>query len=406
MNFDFSKIRSDFPNLQAKVNSKPLIYLDNAATTHKPEVVLESMNQFYTSQNSNAHSEHFLASQVTQSYEIARENIKKFLNAGADYELIFTKSATEAINLVASSFEEFLPVKSRILLTEMEHHANLIPWQVEAQKRNLDLDFLSVNQNGELALDDLESKLEHTSLISLVQISNVLGTINPAAQIIAKAHCQNTPVLIDGTQAVQHLEINIDELDPDFYVFSGHKVFGPLGVGCLIAKKKYLEKMPPYQTGGDMIKEVFLEHSTYAEIPHKFEAGTQNFAGIIGLEKALEYLTELRKNYNLVGYENYLWQLATLELKKIPGLKIFGDNQIKASIISFYIEGVSSYDLGTLLDLQGIAIRVGKHCTQPLLRKFGLESVCRISPCFYNTETEIRFTVEKIREITEKLRSK
>jgi cysteine desulfurase/selenocysteine lyase len=405
MNPDTSKIRSDFPNLQVKVNNKPLVYLDNAATTHKPKVVLEALNNFYASQNSNAHSEHTLASQVTQNYENARENIKKFLNAGDQYELIFTKSATEAINLVASSFGEFLPAKSKILLTETEHHANLVPWQVVAQKRGLNLDFLSVTEAGELDLSDLEKKLINTSLVSFVQISNVLGTINPAAKIISKSHQKNIPVLIDGTQAIQHLEVDIDKLDPDFYVFSGHKVFGPLGVGCLIAKKKYLEKMPPYQTGGDMIREVFLTHTTYAQIPHKFEAGTQNFAGIIALEKALQYLAELRQKYDLSGYEKHLLELTTSELKKIPGLKIFGDNTTKASIISFYIEGVNNYDLGTLLDLSGIAIRVGQHCTQPLLRKFGLESVCRISPCFYNTEQEILFTVDKIREIVAKLKS-
>jgi cysteine desulfurase/selenocysteine lyase len=381
------------------------VYLDNAATTHKPKVVLDTLNNFYASQNSNAHSEHFLASQVTQNYETARENIKKFLNAGDRYELIFTKSATEAINLVASSFGEFLPAKSKILLTETEHHANLVPWQVVAQKRDLNLDFLSVTEVGELELSDLENKLINTSLVSFVQISNALGTINPAAKIISKAHQKNIRVLIDGTQAVQHLEVDIDKLDPDFYVFSGHKVFGPLGVGCLIAKKKYLEKMPPYQTGGDMIREVFLTHTTYAQLPHKFEAGTQNFAGIIALEKALQYLGELRQNYDLSGYEKHLLELTTLELKKIPGLKIFGDNPTKASIISFYIEDVNNYDLGTLLDLSGIAIRVGQHCTQPLLRKFGLESVCRISPCFYNTEQEILFTVDKIREIVAKLKS-
>jgi cysteine desulfurase/selenocysteine lyase len=405
MNLDTSKIRSDFPNLEVKVNNKPLVYLDNAATTHKPKVVLEALNNFYANQNSNAHSEHTLASQITQNYETARENIKKFLNAGDQYELIFTKSATEAINLVASSFGEFLPVKSRILLTETEHHANLVPWQVVAQKRDLNLDFLSVTEVGELELSDLENKLINTSLVSFVQISNALGTINPAAKIISKAHQKNIRVLIDGTQAVQHLEVDIDKLDPDFYVFSGHKVFGPLGVGCLIAKKKYLEKMPPYQTGGDMIREVFLTHTTYAQIPHKFEAGTQNFAGIIALEKALQYLAELRQKYDLSGYEKHLLELTTSELKKIPGLKIFGDNTTKASIISFYIEGVNNYDLGTLLDLSGIAIRVGQHCTQPLLRKFGLESVCRISPCFYNTEQEILFTVDKIREIVAKLKS-
>jgi cysteine desulfurase/selenocysteine lyase len=381
------------------------VYLDNAATTHKPKVVLDTLNNFYASQNSNAHSEHTLASQVTQNYENARENIKKFLNAGDQYELIFTKSATEAINLVASSFGEFLPAKSKILLTETEHHANLVTWQVVAQKRGLNLDFLSVTEAGELDLSDLEKKLINTSLVSFVQISNALGTINPAAKIISKAHQKNIRVLIDGTQAVQHLEVDIDKLDPDFYVFSGHKVFGPLGVGCLIAKKKYLEKMPPYQTGGDMIREVFLTHTTYAQIPHKFEAGTQNFAGIIALEKALQYLAELRQKYDLSGYEKHLLELTTSELKKIPGLKIFGDNTTKASIISFYIEGVNNYDLGTLLDLSGIAIRVGQHCTQPLLRKFGLESVCRISPCFYNTEQEILFTVDKIREIVAKLKS-
>ena len=405
MNFDTSKIRSDFPNLQVKVNNKPLVYLDNAATTHKPKVVIEALNNFYASQNSNAHSEHFLASQVTLNYENARENIKKFLNAGDQYELIFTKSATEAINLVVSSFGEFLPVKSRILLTEMEHHANLVPWQVVARKRDLNMSFLSVTEAGELDLSELESKFINTSLVSFVQVSNVLGTINPATKITSKAHQKNIPVLIDGTQAIQHLEVNVDKLDPDFYVFSGHKVFGPLGVGCLIAKKKYLEKMPPYQTGGDMVKEVFLTHTTYAELPHKFEAGTQNFAGIIALEKALQYLAQLRQNYDLSGYEKHLLELTTSELKKIPGLKIFGDNKIKASIISFYIEGVNNYDLGTLLDLSGIAIRVGQHCTQPLLRKFGLESVCRISPCFYNTEKEILCTVEKIREIVAKLKS-
>lgn len=404
MNLDTSKIRFDFPNLKVLVGNKPLVYLDNAATTHKPNEVLEALNNFYTNQNSNAHSEHTLASQVTQNYETARENIKKLLNAGDQYELIFTKSATEAINLVASCFGEFLPSKSKILLSEMEHHANLVPWQIAAQKRDLGLDFLEVDDHGELNLGSLENKLENTNLVSVVQVSNVLGTINPVAKIISVAHQKNIPVLIDGTQAVQHLQVDIDKLDPDFYVFSGHKVFGPLGVGCLIAKKKYLEKMSPYQTGGDMIKEVFLTYTTYAQIPHKFEAGTQNFAGIIALEKALQYLVELRQNYDISGYEKELLELTNLELKKIPGLHIFGDNKNKTSIVSFYIEGVNNYDLGTLLDLSGIAIRVGQHCTQPLLRKFGLESVCRISPCFYNTKEEILFTVEKIREIVGKLK--
>jgi cysteine desulfurase/selenocysteine lyase len=390
--FDVDKIRKDFPILSRLVNNKPLVYLDNAATTQKSRSVINSITEYYTYENANIHRGlHFLSELATELYENSRLKIKEFINALSVSEIIFTRGATEGINLVANSLLDANHFNERdeIIISHMEHHSNIVPWQLIAKKKNLKLKVVPVNDNGEFIFEEFEKLItEKTKLVSVVHISNTLGTINPVKEIIRKAHKYNIPVLLDGAQAAPHIKIDVQNLGCDFYVFSGHKIFGPTGIGVLYGKTEYLEKMPPYQGGGDMIREVTFEKTTFDDLPQKFEAGTPNIVGGIALGTAIDYLRQFNWN-DFVKHEEMLLKYATEKLSSIEGLKIIGTAKNKSSVISFVIDGIHPYDIGTIIDTHGIAIRTGHHCTQPLIKRFNLPATARASFTFYNKKEEI-----------------
>lgn len=390
--FDVYEIRKDFPILNLEVNGKPLCYLDNAATTHKPDIVIEGMNHYYTHENANIHRGlHFLSEAATQAYENARMKIKEYINAMSASEIIFVRGATEAINLVAATmgFGKFIGEGDEIIISNMEHHANIVPWQMLCERVGAKLKVIPINENGELILEEYEKLLnEKTKMVSIVHISNSLGTINPIKEIIDRAHKFNVPVLIDGAQTVQHTRIDVQDLDCDFFVFSGHKVFGPTGTGVLYGKTSYLNELPPYQGGGDMIRTVSFEQTTFDGLPNKFEAGTPNIVGGIGLGVALLYMNSFDIN-DIMEYETKLLEYATNKLLQIDGLKIIGTAKEKASVISFVIDGIHAYDIGTMLDTYGIAIRTGHHCSQPTMKRFGVSATARASFVLYNTFEEV-----------------
>ena len=390
--FDVDEIRKDFPILTRLVNDKPLVYLDNAATTQKPKQVINSISDYYTYENANIHRGlHFLSELATELYENSRLKIKEFINALSVSEIIFTRGATEGINLVANSLLDANHFNERdeIIISHMEHHSNIVPWQLIAKKKNLKLKVVPVNDNGEFIFEEFEKLItEKTKLVSVVHISNTLGTINPVKEIIRKAHEYNIPVLLDGAQAAPHIKIDVQNLGCDFYVFSGHKIFGPTGIGVLYGKTEYLEKMPPYQGGGDMIREVTFEKTTFDDLPQKFEAGTPNIVGGIALGTAIDYLRQFNWN-DFLYHEKMLLDYATEKLSAIDGLKIIGTAKNKSAVISFIIEGIHPYDIGTIIDTHGIAIRTGHHCTQPLIKRFNLPATARASFTFYNKKEEI-----------------
>lgn len=390
--FDVEKIREDFPILKRLVNDKPLVYLDNAATSQKPQVVIDALNQYYTFDNANIHRGlYFLSELATDQYETARLKVKEFINALSASEIIFVRGATEAINLVASTLcrAKIFNSGDEVIITHMEHHANIVPWQLITDRKQIKLKVIPINDNGELDLDAYQSLFsEKTKLVSVVHISNTLGTINPVKKIIEIAHSKGVPVLVDGAQSVPHLKVDVQELDADFYVFSGHKVFGPTGIGVLYGKTEFLEMMPPYQGGGSMIRSVSFEKTTYDDLPGKFEAGTPNIAGAIGLGAAIDYLNQFDRNVITV-YENTLLKYATEKLSEVEGLRIIGNAKEKASVISFVIDGIHPYDIGTIIDTDGIAIRTGHHCTQPIMERFNVPATARASFSFYNTKEEI-----------------
>ena len=390
--FDVYDIRKDFPILNLEVNGKPLCYLDNAATTHKPDIVIEGMRHYYTHENANIHRGlHFLSEAATQSYENARLKVKEYINAMSSSEIIFVRGATEAINLVAATmgFGKFIGEGDEIIVSNMEHHANIVPWQMLCERVGAKLKVIPINYDGELILEEYEKLLnEKTKMVSIVHISNSLGTINPIKEVIERAHKFNVPVLIDGAQTVQHSRIDVQDLDCDFFVFSGHKVFGPTGTGVLYGKTSYLNQLPPYQGGGDMIRTVTFEKTTFDDIPRKFEAGTPNIAGGIALGAAIDYVMQFDRS-ELAEYENELLVYGTERLSQIEGLRIIGTAKEKASVISFVIEGIHPYDIGTIIDTDGIAIRTGHHCTQPIMQRFNLPATARASFAFYNTKEEI-----------------
>ncbi|MFA3782701.1 SufS family cysteine desulfurase [Melioribacteraceae bacterium 4301-Me] len=390
--FNINEVREDFPILKRLVNDKPLVYLDNAATTQKPQVVIDSLNHYYTYDNANIHRGlYFLSELATESYENARLKVKEFINALSSSEIIFVRGATEAINLVANSFfmGKYFNDGDEIIISAMEHHSNIVPWQLIQNKIDLKLRVIPMNDAGELDIDEYEKMFSSkTKLVSVVYISNSLGTINPVKKITEIAHKNNVPVLLDAAQAVPHIKIDVQELDCDFLVFSGHKVFGPTGIGVLYGKTEYLESMPPYQGGGDMIRTVSFEKTTFDDLPHKFEAGTPNIAGGIGLGAAIDYLNQFDRN-ELTNYEKLLLDYATEKLHEVEGLKIIGTAKEKASVISFVINGIHPYDIGTIIDTDGIAIRTGHHCTQPVMTRFNLSATARASFAFYNTKEEI-----------------
>lgn len=388
--FSVREIRQDFPALRQQIYGKNLIYFDNGATSQKPQLVLDAINQYYSKNNANIHrGVHFMSQQATSEYENSREYIKTYINAEKQEEIIFTKGTTDGINLVAFSYGSLLSAGDEILISAMEHHSNIVPWQLLCERKGLILKVIPVNSRGELKLDVYEELLSSkTKLVAVTHISNTLGTINPLKTIIDKAHAAGAKVLVDGAQSIQHTKIDVQDLDCDFFVFSGHKVFGPTGIGVLYGKEDLLDKMPPYQGGGDMIAKVTFERTTYNELPFKFEAGTPHIAGGICLGTALQYLNQ----FNIEEVEQYERSLADYAqdlISTFEGVKIIGTAKDKTSVVSFHVDGLHPFDIGTLLDKQGIAVRTGHHCTQPLMDIFKIPGTIRASFAFYNTREEI-----------------
>lgn len=388
---DVSRIRRDFPILSRKVHGKPLIYFDNAASSQKPARVIDAVAKYYSEEHSNVHrGVHYLSSCATEKYEAIREKVSKFINSTYPHEIIFTKGTTESINLVAFSFgKKFIRENDEVIISAMEHHSNIVPWQMICEEKKARLRIISVNDSGEISLEEFENLLnEKTKIVAVSHISNTLGTINPVKRIIDIAHKAGVPVLVDGAQAVPHFQVDVRELDADFYAFSSHKMFGPTGIGVLYGKEQFLDVMPPYQGGGDMIKNVTFEKTLYNSLPFKYEAGTPNIAGVMGLGAAIGYLDEIGL-YNISQYEHELLNDATRKLLGIEGLKIIGTAREKAAVISFLVENTHPYDIGVILDQMGIAVRTGHHCTQPLMERYGIPGTVRASFAFYNTFEEI-----------------
>jgi cysteine desulfurase/selenocysteine lyase len=385
------------------VHGKPLVYLDSAATSQKPKVVIDTVTQYYLAENSNVHRGiHFLSEQATRAFEDSRAKVARFLNASTAQEIIFVRGATEGINLVAQSFGRMrVKAGDEIIISAMEHHSNIVPWQILCQETGAVLRVVPINDRGEFLVDEYAKLLSpKTRLVSVVHVSNALGTINPVKRIVEMAHRQGVPVLIDGAQAAPHLAIDVQELDCDFYVFSSHKLFGPTGVGVVYGKAHHLEAMPPYQGGGDMILSVTFEKTLYNVIPFKFEAGTPHIAGVIGLGAAIDYLDGVGLD-RIAAYESGLLAYATETVSAVPGVRLIGTAKEKASIVTFVLEGVHAHDIGTILDQEGIAIRTGHHCAQPVLQRFGVPATARASLAFYNTRGEIDALVRGIRKVTE-----
>ena len=394
----FKNIKKDFPILEQKVNGKNLVYLDSAATTQKPKEVINSLNNYYKETNSNIHrGVHTLSQKATEKYEKAREMIANFIDATSSKEIIFVRGATEAVNLVASSYvKPLLMENDEIIISQMEHHANIVPWQMVCEEKKAKLKIIPIDENGELIINKFNELInKKTKFISLNHVSNSLGTINPIKKIIHIAHQKNIKIMIDGAQAVQHLEISMKDIDADFYCFSGHKMYAPTGIGILYGKKELLEQMPPYQGGGDMIKSVTFEKTTYNDIPNRFEAGTPNISGAIALGKAIEYINKIGIS-NINKHEEDLLNYATSKLKKINKVKIIGEAKEKAAVISFIIEGIHPHDIGTIMDSHGIAIRAGHHCTQPIMDFYNVTATARASFAIYNTKEDVDELVKAI----------
>ena len=391
MFYDVQKIREDFPILSRSVYNKPLIYLDNGATTQKPRQVVESITDEYYSVNANVHrGVHFLSQQATNLHEASRETVRKFINARSISEIVFTRGTTESINLVASTFADSqMKEGDEVIVSVMEHHSNIVSWQLQAARKGIVLKVIPMNDRGELLLDEYEKLFSiRTRLVSVAHVSNVLGTINPVKEMIATAHAHGVPVLIDGAQSIPHMPIDVQDLDADFYVFSGHKVYGPTGIGVLYGKETWLDKLPPYQGGGEMIKNVSFEHTTFNELPFKFEAGTPDYIGSTALAKALDYVSAIGMD-KIAAYEHELTVYAMNRLKEIPGMRIFGEAEHKGGVISFLVGNIHHFDMGTLLDRLGIAVRTGHHCAEPLMHRMGIEGTVRASLGLYNTKEEI-----------------
>lgn len=401
--YDIKKIRNDFPILKTLVHGKPLVYLDNAATTQKPQYVIDKTNNYYEKYNSNVHrGVHALSQKATEEFESARIIIKNFINALGKNEIIFTRGTTESINLVASSYGKTnIKEGDEIIISTMEHHSNIVPWQMLCAEKNAKLRVIPINDDGEIIFEEFEKMInEKTRFVSVVYASNTLGTVNPVKRIIDLAHSYNIPVLLDAAQAVNHLRIDVQELNCDFLAFSGHKLYGPTGIGILYGKVNFLEAMPPYQGGGDMISKVTFEHTTYNELPHKFEAGTPDIAGAIGLGAAIEYIEKIGLE-NIAYHENILLEYATKAVQEFSGLRIIGTAKEKIGVLSFHFENVHPHDVGTFLDFEGVAIRTGHHCTQPLMQRFGIPATSRASFGMYNTIEEVDILVNGLKKILE-----
>lgn len=402
--WNIQEIRADFPILARTVYGKPLVYLDNGATTQKPRQVVDAITDEYCNTNANVHrGVHFLSQQATELHEAGRETVRKFINARSTNEIVFTRGTTESINLLAATFcRSQMQEGDEVVVSVMEHHSNIVPWQLQAMQRGIRLRVIPMNDRGELLPDEYEKLFSYrTKLVCITHVSNVLGTINPVRQMIAAAHAHGVPVLVDGAQGIPHMLVDMQVLDADFYVFSGHKIYGPTGVGVLYGKEDWLDKLPPYQGGGEMIRHVSFEKTTFNELPYKFEAGTPDYIGVTGLARALDYVSALGMG-RIAAYERELVLYAVRRLRGIPGMRIFGEAGEKGSVISFLVDSIHHFDMGTLLDRLGIAVRTGHHCAQPLMARLGIEGTVRVSFGLYNTKEEIDMLaagIERVRRM-------
>ncbi len=400
--YDIAKIRADFPILQRTVYGKPLVYLDNGATTQKPRQVVESITDEYYSVNANVHrGVHFLSQQATNLHEASRETVRKFINARTTAEIVFTRGTTEGINLVASTFADSqMQAGDEVIVSVMEHHSNIVSWQLQVARKGIVLKVIPMNDRGELLLDEYERLFTpRTRIVSVTHVSNVLGTVNPVDELVRIAHAHGVPVLVDGAQSIPHMPVDVQALDADFYVFSGHKVYGPTGIGVLYGKEAWLDRLPPYQGGGEMIRNVSFEKTTFNDLPFKFEAGTPDYIGSTALAKALDYVSAIGME-EIHAYEQELTAYATERLKSVPGMRIFGEAEQKCSVISFLVGRIHHFDMGTLLDRLGIAVRTGHHCAEPLMHRLGIEGTVRASLGLYNTKEEIDHLVAGIGRIS------
>ena len=400
--YDIEKIREDFPILSRTVYNKPLVYLDNGATTQKPHCVVESITDEYYSVNSNVHrGVHFLSQQATNLHEASRETVRRFINARSTSEIVFTRGTTESINLVAATFADSqMKEGDEVIVSVMEHHSNIVSWQLQAARKGIVLKVIPMNDRGELLIDEYEKLFSsRTRIVSVAHVSNVLGTVNPVKEIIKIAHAHGVPVLVDGAQSIPHLPVDVQDLDADFFVFSGHKVYGPTGIGVLYGKENWLDRLPPYQGGGEMIKNVSFEKTTFNELPFKFEAGTPDYIGSTALAKALDYVSAIGMD-NIAAYEHELTDYAIARMKEIEGMRIFGEAEQRGGVISFLVGNIHHLDMGTLLDRLGIAVRTGHHCAEPLMRRLGIEGTVRASFGLYNTKAEVDALVAGIARVS------
>ncbi len=405
MSFPIDTIRAGFPALNQQIYKRPLVYFDNAATTQKPRQVIDAIRKYYEEDNCNIHrGVHYLSVKATEAYEETRKEIRQFIHAKHTHEIIFTRGTTESVNLVASSFgKKYLRAGDEVITTLMEHHSNFVPWQQLCLERGAILRVAGILENGELNMEELRQMIgEKTRLVAVTHASNVLGTINPVKEIISVAHAAGVPVLVDGAQAVPHMPVDVQDLDADFYCFSGHKMYGPMGIGVLYGKEKLLEELPPYQMGGEMVKEVFTSHTIFNDLPFKFEAGTPNVEGVMGLQAAIKYILDLGPA-EIARREHELLEYATERLSAIPGLRIFGTASRKASLVSFLVGNIHPFDMGTIIDKMGIAVRTGHHCAQPVIDHFGIPGTVRASFSFYNTLEEIGLLVQAVKRAKEML---
>lgn len=400
--YDIEKIREDFPILSRTVYNKPLVYLDNGATTQKPRCVVESITDEYYSVNSNVHrGVHFLSQQATNLHEASRETVRRFINARSTSEIVFTRGTTESINLVAATFADSqMKEGDEVIVSVMEHHSNIVSWQLQAARKGIVLKVIPMNDKGELLIDEYEKLFSsRTRIVSVAHVSNVLGTVNPVKEIIKIAHAHGVPVLVDGAQSIPHLPVDVQDLDADFFVFSGHKVYGPTGIGVLYGKENWLDSLPPYQGGGEMIKNVSFEKTTFNELPFKFEAGTPDYIGSTALAKALDYVSAIGMD-EIAAYEHELTDYAIARMKEIEGMRIFGEAEQRGGVISFLVGNIHHLDMGTLLDRLGIAVRTGHHCAEPLMRRLGIEGTVRASFGLYNTKAEVDALVAGIARVS------
>ncbi len=401
--YDINKVREDFPILSRQIYGKPLVYFDNGATTQKPLCVLDAMRNEYLNVNANVHrGVHYLSQQATDLHEAARETVRKFINAPKVEEVIFTRGTTESLNLVVSSFgDRFLSEGDEVIVSVMEHHSNIVPWQLLAAKKGIAIKVIPMTDEGDVIMEEYEKLFnEKTRIVSITQVSNVLGTINPVKEMIRIAHEHEVPVMVDGAQSTPHMKVDVQDLDCDFFAFSGHKIYGPTGIGVLYGKEKWLDEMPPYQGGGEMIESVSFEKTTFEKLPFKFEAGTPDYVATHGLATALNYVTELGLD-NIFAHEQELTRYAMEQMKEIPGMRLFGTSQHKDAVISFLVGDIHHLDMGTLLDRLGIAVRTGHHCAEPLMHRLGISGTVRVSFALYNTKEEVDALVAGIKRVSQ-----